>query len=747
MRRRRLLKFVSPPSASRLREHPSAPPRAPWVGWAVLALGLLTLGSLLGAIVSPGATTQLEPGNCTYEPVTASWLSSQEQKWSQHAPVPLVSGAVLMAASYGNPESPGSSLNAILADLAMLKESGAQVIRIDLNFQPWLEQNATLIAELDAVVAQIRSDGLALMIADSASETYWHHPLSWSDFVTAAVQRETTLAKLYHPDYYVLVKEPGWYYPMVQGYPWNPSVESVTNWVDLTQQLISVVREASPQTVVGVAVAASSLYTGGASTELSYLEAARSMPGLDFLGFDIYGVCDFENTLTFLAKEGTGGKQVWVPEAWSSAGSSVFEPSMVSLDVPWVQTLYAFLSYIGARGVGMFYTDLFAQSAPPPGNSSALLQYYSGRTPVFYAFQNATKGNRMFGFALGLSSVPGGCGDPHVTLATGGPALVNTAPAGSYSIVATPCPGYRFQAWSYEGDISVTATTDPNSSLIVLGPGNVTAVYSQTSFVGLGVVILPVSCSGTAVTIGSSKALGGGSFALTSGDFSLVPEGCPGMTLGSLEATGNLTVSGEQLSVRGPGTLLLVYVPASPPATLFGLPINFGYLTLGFPVLTIIAVLAAAAWGFRRRKTGEPGEAGPRQDVNRVRALRTAGRWALFGFGVQVLSFFAFTLLDLRYLWITGYSVSPSVGFGWILAGEGFLLTLALLLYLSWARSLSPIRRGEVRLALVSSRKIAVINLLTGFVLGGVLYLQADRALRRALCGEDSVSGSETRVQ
>ena len=692
------------------------------VGLTVSCIAL-TLGALGLAVVQPDATGQLFPGNCTYEPLTTSWLDQQSPTWAAARSLPIATGELLQAASYGNPETPGDSLATMQADLAMLRASGAQVIRIDLNFQPWLEQNASLIAEMEAIVHQVRVDGLQLMIADSASETYWHHPLAWSSFANAAVEREGTLAALFHPDYYVVVKEPGWYYPMIAGYPLDPTVESVTNWVDLTQQLISTVRAVSPSTQIGVAVAAASLYSGGPSTSLSYLESMRNMPGLDFLGFDIYGVCDMENTVRFLSQEGTGGKAIWVPEAWSSSGSGVYDPSQSSVDVQWVEDFYEFLNYIGARGVGLFYTDVLAQFAPP--SASSWTSYYSERTPVFYGVQNATDSAGRLSFPVHAGSTSSNCPSPTIaSLRNNSSSSINQLPAGEFSLQATSCQGYVFQAWTFQGDVAVSSSMAPVAILSVYGPGNVTAVYAPANSVGIAVIVYPASCASAATSVGGSSTQGGGYLILGNGTYVLAPGNCPEEPLAQVVTSGNVSEHQGSLSVHGPGAIVLVYSPVAPSAELLSLPWSLGLGVLLPPLLVVMGALAALVWDRRHRPPSRKG-ASPLSPLRGK--SRRAGRWALGGFFVQAVTAIVVGLSLLRW-WVNGYSLGGVLGATLVVLGEAILMVFVLLLYLAWTRLISPVRQGGGEMSPKAARWMVVVGGFAGLGIAGLLYFLAVRS-------------------
>ncbi|HZW58485.1 MAG TPA: hypothetical protein VFF30_19510 [Nitrososphaerales archaeon] len=65
-----------------------------------------------------------------------------------------------------------------------------------------------------------------MIIADASSETYRNNPLPWAQFKEAWAERVQAIESLYHPDYYLIIKEPGWYIAMVSDARTNPQFPS-----------------------------------------------------------------------------------------------------------------------------------------------------------------------------------------------------------------------------------------------------------------------------------------------------------------------------------------------------------------------------------------------------------------------------------------------------------------------------------------------------------------------------------------
>ncbi len=348
---------------------------------------------------SNGTTTTLSQATSSAlypNGISPAWLTSQAATWSSAPERPFILSPTLTGASYDNITKPGNSPAAIDNELTMLEDTGAQAITIDLGFDPWLSNDTQTISEDTSIINKIRASGRLVVIKDASAERYRKYPLAWDQFAQAWIERVKTIASLYHPDYYTLIKEPPWYAPMIAGLsrtdPTSPAdrqVENVSTWTNLLSQLISTVKSVSPQTKVGIAVDGN-LYANsvGDRFDLGLMKAATTMPGLDFLGFDLYTANAFLDTEQFLSQNGTGGKAIWINEAWSTTGLTSGSPTIqAQIDPQWANVLIDFAHTIGAQGVSPFFTDFFASYNLPPTTSNALVSFYNGRTSVFDAFQ------------------------------------------------------------------------------------------------------------------------------------------------------------------------------------------------------------------------------------------------------------------------------------------------------------------------------------------------------------------------
>lgn len=309
--------------------------------------------------------------------ITCAYLEQQAVVWKPATNSSIGWSVMDNGASYDNLET--TPYSQLTSEAGMLASTGASCIRLDVGYDAWLNNNVTAQNEVTSLVNMIRNYGKCLIIADASAEYYRNNPLTWSRFQVAWVSRVTFLARMYQPNFYEVVKEPGWYVPMVSDANTNPQFSNVTVWVQLTQNLTNAVHSVSPSTKVGIAI------QGGISSSaqpfyVSYLKQVSQMSGIDFIGYDQYGANDQSLDLAIENQVQTT-KAIWIAETWSTdAPSIVFNPDRASLDAYWIQVEYYYALYIHASNIEPFYTEAFASYTQPPN--------YSQKTPVFYEFQH-----------------------------------------------------------------------------------------------------------------------------------------------------------------------------------------------------------------------------------------------------------------------------------------------------------------------------------------------------------------------
>lgn len=373
--------------------------------------------------------------------ITQQWVDQQLTAWAPKSVSPVQFTVVDTRASYDNVEQSASTQAVLNAELGMLVSLGGQCVRIDVGYDAWLKGDTTTQGKITNVVNQLKSDGKCLVIADAAAESYRSSPLTWSQFTTAWVSRVQTLASLYHPDYYIVVKEIAWYSPMVAAgtFPTYDS-QGVSQWETLIGQLASAVQAASPTTKIGVAVDAGGGWNRYPTFMSSLLTGAEQQAGVNFIGFDIYGTAGFSNTQNFLSTSGAGGKDVWIAECWSTSDiTSVYDSARAQLDSGWARVVYYFAIMEKASMVVPFYTNALAsyQMNTSLTDPSTIISLYSNREPVFYSFQQDINGSAIGPIITTTSSQV--VSTTHSTVGTTPPpSTTTTSPPGSTGLFDRP---------------------------------------------------------------------------------------------------------------------------------------------------------------------------------------------------------------------------------------------------------------------------------------------------------------------
>jgi hypothetical protein len=365
--------------------------------FTTIVLVLFLIGSCNSNTRSSDARTgSTSSSNANYpNGISPQWVNQKLSEWQNIPSSPFILSPTFIGASYDNVDESQNSTQVLNNELNMLSATKAKAITIDIGFDPWLSNNTQEINKITALVNEVKSSGHILVLKDASAEYYRHYQLPWNQFAAAWVKRVRTIAAIFHPAYYTVIKEPPWYAPMIAGLsrnsnsPADRQVLNPNNWINLLSQLISAVKSVSPQTKVGISADAN-LYNNstGDKFDLAFFKQAIHLSGLDFLGFDIYTANAFSDTQQFLNQVGTGGKSIWINEAWSITTPSQVQPGQASLDASWAKVLLDFASFIHAQGVSPFFTNFFASYEPEPTTPTGLLTYYSGRTPVFYTFKN-----------------------------------------------------------------------------------------------------------------------------------------------------------------------------------------------------------------------------------------------------------------------------------------------------------------------------------------------------------------------
>lgn len=212
--------------------------------------------------------------------------------------------------------------------LKVIEETGAGVIRIDMDYEAWMTNNQDNIKRHDEIIKQIKSDGKLLMLADRGAISFKKNKVSWDYFREQHLKHTRIFLEKYKPDYYIVVKEPIWYYKFYSMISTDTTPEM---WRDLASEACAIVKEVSPKTKCAVAV-----YASG-EREKEFFALAADIANLDIMGVDVYDDKDIQATTNNLISLVPENKELWMLESWNGGASSYLQPWKENDDANWIK--------------------------------------------------------------------------------------------------------------------------------------------------------------------------------------------------------------------------------------------------------------------------------------------------------------------------------------------------------------------------------------------------------------------------
>ncbi len=197
--------------------------------------------------------------------------------------------------------------------LQVIEETGADVIRIDIDYEAWMTNDVDNINRHNELIDQIRNDGKKLMLADRGAASFTQNKVTWEYFKQQHLKHTRIFMETYKPDYYVVVKEPTWYMDI------DPMISTNTTpmmWYELALEACDIVKGINPETKTAVAV-----YPSGRLAE-GFFELAADISNLDIMGVDCYDTNDLQITTDDLIPLVPDDKEIWMLESWNGGGGS-----------------------------------------------------------------------------------------------------------------------------------------------------------------------------------------------------------------------------------------------------------------------------------------------------------------------------------------------------------------------------------------------------------------------------------------
>lgn len=353
-----------------------------------------------------------------------NWMAEHLDDWSAQAATDTLrlggNSNVTLGYSFVSAEDASSEvpIDDRLAELDAIIDSGALVLRLgasgDMLFEseePELFASATAEPEEAAeddeaedtgegvdVAARIDEQqayeeqfmqrvveaGIDLVIADSQYTPYLlvkggeDADIAWDDFRAYHRQRVEHYATLYQPYAYEIVNEPAAYSDYSDLADFESSEQQLELWIEHTQDLIDLVHEVSPDTLVGVSIAPQTEF------DLDYYERVLEL-GIDFVAFRVYQPAQYdliEETLAERGRPQEHGAELWLAETWY--GYCLAPQRSMDLDAEWLETAVAFAArYEGS----VVLPNDFGCFLQPGGTLFASEIDASGRTEVWQTWQ------------------------------------------------------------------------------------------------------------------------------------------------------------------------------------------------------------------------------------------------------------------------------------------------------------------------------------------------------------------------
>jgi hypothetical protein len=129
-----------------------------------------------------------------------------------------------------------------------------------------------------------------------------------------------------------------------------------------------------------------------------------------------------------------------------------------------------------------------------------------------------------------------------------------TVSSGTYALAEVNASGWSFVGWTMGGGARPGV-----GSTVITGPGWINASFEPVDHVG--VVTTPTGCG--SVSVAGNVYANGASLALVGGTYALRVRACSGYAVGSVTGLSGVSVSGDEMTVSGNGSVVATFTPTS----------------------------------------------------------------------------------------------------------------------------------------------------------------------------------------
>ena len=225
------------------------------------------------------------------------------------------------------------STDEIINQVSTVSKTEVDMIRIDILYDMFLNNNTETMQKLDRAVEEIRKQNKEVYIAiygekesftgDPDSETWNGHfgSMEWPLWRQTYLDQVKTIMIRYNPEYVNLLGEaPSWMQAQIS------ELVTVDQWIDLTEEAVSLVKLLNPSTYVVVDTALPHPFNNHANIRWYKQLVARDNE-IDAFGLDIYGLLGFQyyednENLLHVAKEYK--RDIWIGQTWNDIDGKYF---------------------------------------------------------------------------------------------------------------------------------------------------------------------------------------------------------------------------------------------------------------------------------------------------------------------------------------------------------------------------------------------------------------------------------------